>query len=249
MARMHSSTVENHFGSWGAGLDKAQIPENIAPRPKRISREKVIRAVREIVAENPSVCVRQSVVAARLGVHVTSISDARMGKWKELVADADARPIPAACRYSDEECFENILRLWMHYGRQPHYAELRLPPSTVGPKAYCRFGGWRRALKAFVERASSHIPISDDRPCESRLPSKDALSRKRTPREIPLGLRYRVLLRDGNQCKLCGRRPPQIEIHIDHIRPWAAGGETVMENLRVLCSDCNLGKGTTIENL
>ena len=32
-------------------------------------------------------------------------------------------------------------------------------------------------------------------------------------------------------------------LHVDHVIPWSSGGETIPENLRAACSDCNLGKG------
>lgn len=63
---------------------------------------------------------------------------------------------------------------------------------------------------------------------------------QRTPRKVPLRLRYRVLERDGGKCCLCGSRD---NLHVDHIIPYSKGGETVMENLRALCADCNIGKG------
>lgn len=31
-------------------------------------------------------------------------------------------------------------------------------------------------------------------------------------------------------------------LHVDHVIPWSKGGETTLENLRVLCSVCNIGK-------
>jgi 5-methylcytosine-specific restriction endonuclease McrA len=34
-----------------------------------------------------------------------------------------------------------------------------------------------------------------------------------------------------------------VELHADHISPWADGGKTVLENLQTLCQNCNLGKG------
>ena len=67
----------------------------------------------------------------------------------------------------------------------------------------------------------------------------------RTTREVPDGLRYKVLKRDHFKCCACGASPakdPSVELHIDHIIPWSKGGETTFDNLQVLCSKCNLGK-------
>jgi hypothetical protein len=246
LARVHSSTVRNHFGSWREALDKAGISETIAPRFRVLSRETFIQMIREFATENPGRAVPRDVIADRLGVDAGSITR-RFGRWVELLAEIGLKPISP--RYSDDECFENILALWTHYGRQPRFGELKRFPSTVGPKAYQRWGSWRRALKAFVERANRDIPPQEKQVPGLCAPRGDAREPKRTPRDIPLGLRYRVVIRDGCQCQLCGRRAPAVPIHVDHIRPWASGGETVMENLRVLCSDCNLGKGTAIETL
>jgi 5-methylcytosine-specific restriction endonuclease McrA len=33
-----------------------------------------------------------------------------------------------------------------------------------------------------------------------------------------------------------------ITLHVDHIKPWSKGGETVPDNLQTLCSVCNIGK-------
>ncbi|MBA3804703.1 MAG: HNH endonuclease, partial [Acidobacteria bacterium] len=33
-----------------------------------------------------------------------------------------------------------------------------------------------------------------------------------------------------------------VALHVDHIRPWSKDGETLLENLQTLCSECNLGK-------
>jgi hypothetical protein len=246
MARVHSTTVRHRFGSWPAALDRAEISETIAPRFKALSREKVVQVICDFAAENPGTAISKRVIAARLGVDAGSITR-RCGEWKNLLAEGGFKPVPLARRYTDDECFENILTLWMHYGRQPHHAELKRPPSTVGPKAYDRFGGWRCALKAFVERANSDVPISEGISLEPPPPPRDVSARKRTPRDISWRLKYRVLLRDGNWCRLCGRHPPEVKIHIDHIMPWSAGGETVMENLRVLCEECNIGKGASTD--
>ena len=31
-------------------------------------------------------------------------------------------------------------------------------------------------------------------------------------------------------------------LHVDHVVPWSKGGETVLDNLQVLCHVCNIGK-------
>ena len=50
-------------------------------------------------------------------------------------------------------------------------------------------------------------------------------------------------MRDGNKCRLCGITVTGENIHFDHIKPWSKGGETVLENLQVLCNVHNLAKG------
>jgi 5-methylcytosine-specific restriction endonuclease McrA len=62
---------------------------------------------------------------------------------------------------------------------------------------------------------------------------------------VSLALRFQVLRRDDFVCVHCGRRPPKVILHVDHVIPWSAGGRTQLENLRTTCSDCNLGKGAT----
>lgn len=62
-------------------------------------------------------------------------------------------------------------------------------------------------------------------------------------RQIPLGLRFRVLERD-RRCLLCGATPETpAKLHVDHRVPFSQGGRTVENNLQVLCGDCNIGKG------
>lgn len=55
--------------------------------------------------------------------------------------------------------------------------------------------------------------------------------------------RFDVLKRDGFTCQYCGRRPPEVVLHVDHIVPRVEGGRDEAENFAASCSDCNLGKG------
>lgn len=67
----------------------------------------------------------------------------------------------------------------------------------------------------------------------------------RPQREIAKRLRYSILRRDYFKCVLCGRSAQDgVVLHVDHIIPVSSGGVSEPYNLRTLCGDCNLGKGT-----
>jgi len=59
---------------------------------------------------------------------------------------------------------------------------------------------------------------------------------------VPPALRYQALLRSGGRCALCGATKDQTTLHVDHILPRSRGGKNVVENLQVLCAECNLAK-------
>ena len=54
--------------------------------------------------------------------------------------------------------------------------------------------------------------------------------------------RERVFNRDGRICQICGT--DEGEMHIDHIISRKSGGTHDLDNLRVLCKQCNLRKGS-----
>lgn len=56
-------------------------------------------------------------------------------------------------------------------------------------------------------------------------------------------LRFSIFERDGFACQYCGKTPPKVVLHVDHIIPVISGGTNDPENLRTSCADCNLGKG------
>lgn len=253
LARVHSTTLRYRFGSWQAALDKAGISEEIAPRFRVLSRDQVIQALREFANEYPNASITRNEFAKKLGVDAGNIVR-RFGNWEKLLAEVGIKPVPLGRRYTEEECLENILVLWTHYGRQPHFGELKHSPSTVGPKAYIlRWGGWRAALSAFVKQVSEpNKSPSDPTTIEPiHVSQETAVLEAPAPRSIPLALRYRILSRDKFRCVTCGSSPAKdisVELHVDHIHPWSRGGQNIEENLRTLCSKCNLGKGAKIEN-
>lgn len=78
----------------------------------------------------------------------------------------------------------------------------------------------------------------DDIYYKTRKEVKKQVRAKMTPK-----LRYKIMKRDNFQCVLCGRKPPEVQLCVDHIRPVAKGGDNSESNLRTLCYECNLGKG------
>ncbi len=170
------------------------------------------------------------------------------GSWSNALLEADIKQTKHSKRYTDEECFENLLEVWTYYGRQPKHQEMKQEPSKVGSKAYIsRWGSWTKALYAFVERVnndSSDSVISSPPTMEIEKSNPKNISSE-DKRDIRLGLRYDILKRDSFKCVICGQSPAtnhNTTLHIDHIVPFSKGGKTNIENLRTLCKHCNLGK-------
>jgi hypothetical protein len=130
------------------------------------------------------------------------------------------------------------------------------PPSEISSSAYeNRFGGWRNALKAFVDKMNSDDvsgeieTITNER--EKGIVTIQKKIKKHSilvmdSRNISLGLRYYILNRDNFKCVKCGSSPAtdtKCKLHIDHIVPLSKGGKTTKDNLQTLCAICNLGKG------
>ena len=168
----------------------------------------------------------------------------RFGTWNNALSVAGLE-ISNEVEYSDERLFANILVLWQHFGRQPRRAELAHPPSVISQSPYQRrFLSWTGALESFA--AWANVAESGNEISPSVAVSG---SRPKTGRDPSLRLRFRVLLRDRFTCCGCGASPATTlgtELHVDHILAWSKGGETVLENLRALCSKCNLGKSNVL---
>jgi hypothetical protein len=171
----------------------------------------------------------------------------RFKSWSEGLKAANLKPV--AKRYTQLDYFENLLNVWTYYGRQPKYNEMNNHPSVISSSGYERkWGKWSSALQAFIDYANS------DKATDEQISQEQSfiILKKTTPkspeenRNIPLGLRYKILNRDRFRCVKCGKSPAsdlKCKLHIDHIIPFSMGGLTTFENLQTTCSDCNLGKG------
>ncbi|MFP5513313.1 MAG: HNH endonuclease [Alphaproteobacteria bacterium] len=59
-------------------------------------------------------------------------------------------------------------------------------------------------------------------------------------------VRFEVFKRDKFTCQYCGKKAPDVVLHVDHIHPVAEGGTNEMMNLISACADCNGGKGARL---
>jgi HNH endonuclease/Homing endonuclease associated repeat len=262
-ARVERKAVYRRFGTWGAALQAAGlghrssevVPTQGAHVSRRMTDEHVLQALRDLAERLGT----SELTVEDVEEHLPFSSETLRRRWGTSRAAFEAAGLTATNlgrRYSDEECFTNLLTVWTHYGRPPLYREMGSPPSTVGGKAYVkRFRTWNRALTAFVGRVNQDnelIPATDLNEVEER-PHAPALPELLTcrrltedKREIPLGLRFRVLRRDRFKCVLCGDHPArnaECILHVDHLIPWSKGGKTRENNLRTLCATCNVGRG------
>jgi 5-methylcytosine-specific restriction endonuclease McrA len=60
---------------------------------------------------------------------------------------------------------------------------------------------------------------------------------------IPRDLRLAVWQRDGGRCVECAS---DFDLQYDHVIPFSMGGATSVENLQLLCADCNRAKGAAL---
>ena len=205
-----------------------------------VSTEEILADIRR-VAEVVQTKIVTMKMYAEHGKYHEATPQRRFGSWNKAVIAAGLQ-VANEQNYDDERLFENMMRVWEHYGRQPRLSELARSPSMISGNTYKRrFDLWMKALEQFVAYANSQ---------EMQAPTaKEILRGDRAPREVSLRLRFRVLKRDNFSCRACGASPalkPGLSLHVDHIKARSHGGEAIEENLQTLCDACNLGKSNVL---
>ncbi len=266
IAKMSSSNIKRRFGGWknaliAAGLGYKYSGIKVSDKMKtqqarKLTDDEILNELMRIAKEFNRDFLTQEDVNNNSEIMASSAVVYRFGSWlKGLEKAGLKKSTHYRKKFSEDELFENILNIWAHYGRQPSYSEMEKAPSTISPGTYeNRFGSWRKALEAFVEKTNQED--SSDKIIENMPAIKEQTELKRERqininshngeiRSISLSLRYKVLSRDNFRCVRCGRSPatdPNVELHVDHKRPSSKQGETTIENLETKCKECNLGK-------
>lgn len=243
------------WGSWIGVLEAAGLRTERKPGDyKRIDNKELIDDVvriAEMLSKN-SVTTKEY---SEYGKYKVQTLLSRFKSWNSVL-DAASLAGTGYKVIKDTDLYEEIERLWIEKGSQPTTTDIKSGNSKYSLNTYSRrFGGWRGALQAFLqyineenEENGKDITVENNL-SEERAPETKKINRRKTPRDINLRLRFRVLQRDNFSCCACGASPAKdasVVLHVDHIDPWSKGGETVEKNLQTLCDKCNLGKSNVL---
>ena len=259
------TTISKRFGSWNNAMERAGLSiykHNGYKHQQCENDEDFFEDMRRVASQLQKTYITSGEYK-QYGQYDCSSKLHRFGSWNAILEKADLSPTPFRLgkgkEISDEELFQDIERVWIKLGRQPTITDVKNGEFSFGQNTFVRrFGGWRGTLEAFVKYINLEDetkPVNDeieDKPYrETSPPTKEIQattphkSSRKTTRDINLRLRFKVMQRDNFKCCICGKSPatsPNVTLHIDHIKPWSKGGETTIDNLQTLCSDCNLGK-------
>lgn len=270
------TAIQHHFGTWKNALSIAGLrSERNSKELKLISDEEYYRDLQRV-----AILINCDTVSydayKEYGKFSAEHIIHRFGKWNTALQKAGLKETGfSKDKITEQQCFDEIERIWILLGRQPTTTDIikrGISIYSIDPFKR-RFGGWRKALEAFVEYINttdnSDLQTSkkyndsehfEEQKLDIKTFEKEKTYNKKnesnvigfqhkTSRNINARLRFKVLQRDNFKCCACGASPakdPSVELHVDHIIPWSKGGETVIENLQTLCSKCNLGKSDVL---
>ena len=246
IGRFHSATIANRFDGWNAALEKAGLETG---KQSNISNEELISDIKRVADRIAPQRLTQKIYDEK-GKYTSTTINERLGWNKTLIQ----LKLEVSLRFniSEEELFKNIEAVWIKLGHAPGRRDMVKPLSQYSETPYKnRYGSWRKALEAFVEFINSDSKespgLEEDVEHTSVTERAEVPFRHKTKRDPSPRQKVRVLIRDGNKCRLCGVTVTGDNIHFDHIKPWSKGGETLVENLQVLCAKHNLAKGDFYE--
>lgn len=264
------TTISKRFGSWNNAMVKAGLSiykHNGYKRQHYEKDEDSFADMRRVASQLQKTFITTGEYE-QYGQYNRSSMFHRFGSWNVILEKAGLLPTPFRLgkgkEISDEELFQDIERVWIKLGRQPTITDVKKGEFSFGQNTFVRrFGGWRGTLEAFVKYINSEdddTPDNDAAKDRETIETQEPLKKLQRPsphiivhktnRDINLRLRFKVMQRDNFKCCICGKSPatsPNVTLHIDHIKPWSKGGETTIDNLQTLCSECNLGKSDLYE--
>ncbi len=80
-------------------------------------------------------------------------------------------------------------------------------------------------------------------------PLTETKNRRSHSRYITNEVMLKVVRRDGQICQICHTPVPDNEVEFDHIIPFARGGSTTADNLRLVHAACNNEKSDALDEI
>jgi hypothetical protein len=172
------------------------------------------------------------------------------GSWETALQNAGIESKPNRRIRKDKilelDLLIELMNIWEKLGHRPSKDEWLSAKSKYSYTTYKRtFGGWINACEKVLEYIGNDQNIEETQNKENTVEVEQDIILKKT-RSIPLKIKLQVLKRDNYKCCFCGKSPALNAgtiLHIDHIIPFSKNGKSDLSNLRVLCSECNLGRG------
>ncbi|MBN1653134.1 MAG: HNH endonuclease [Deltaproteobacteria bacterium] len=242
IGKFSPNAYKRAFGSWNKALQHACL--RITKRGNNaITEQELLRDLKSVSKKlNKSSLTMDEY--EKVGQYDRGYYKRKFGGWNKALSEAGINIRKRGNNtITNDELFHNLASVWEKLKKQPSQNDLDGEESDFYAMAYKKkFGTYNKALIAFGEWVEG-VPITEER--GNRL--HDRKRGQNTKREIGIRLRFKILKRDYFRCKICGTSPakdPKVELEVDHIVPWAKGGETVPDNLQTLCSRCNRGKSS-----
>ena len=261
----HISTICRRFGNWINALNRCGLsPEKSQLNKTGIPIEDLISDLQKVSTKINKKTFTASEYG-QYGQYSQNVFFRKFGSWNNALSAAKLEPFDHPLgggtknRVTEYSCCEEIERIWILLGRQPTSTDIKNGISKYSLHVFeRRFGSWRKALEFFVaymngeqEVEKPNYSVKEQLPYIPPRPTENKDDSHKTQRGIGLRTRFLVMKRDSFKYCICGRSPATtqgLELHVDHIIPWSKGGETTIDNLQTLCSDCNLGKSNLLED-
>lgn len=230
--RYSSSIFKRRLGGWREALNAAGIGNRYVGRPttermrlqpgRTMSNQELLAQIRDIATRLGKTSLSGADIGAHSDINQRLLAS-RFGSVSKALRHAGIAQVPHGRRHTEEEIFENLLSVWTHYGRPPTHSEMDRLPSTVGSNTYIkRYGGWRNALKAFVQRANSDavelpepglkqdLPSLANRPSPTNRDTTCVIDANRPQSGSRIAERPRVLKSTSTDSEPANRRDPSI---------------------------------------
>lgn len=236
------NTIRHRFGSWAKALQKAGLNIEHKRKGKHFicpSREALIEDLRATAKTLGKETISSSEYE-QYGKYGRASVYNRYKSWRKgLEAAGLGETGFHNAGITKEQLLEAIYEAWDRLGRQPNTRDVRNKEVPYGLTTYInQFDSWRNTMIAFVDYAKRR---------EGQIVTTPAVSpvQHKTGRTPSAKLKKQIFERDNATCQQCGtneEKEPGVKLVIDHIIPYSKGGETIYENLQVLCRKCNIEK-------